>query len=388
MPIGNRFKVATVRGIPIYVATSWIYILLLYGFLTYSFYAGPLISPARALWITIFEGVLFFGGVLLHESAHAVAARGFGLPVAGITLVFWGGATETASSAKGPLGEFVISFVGPATTLLLAAAFWFAQRSVDPGLMRESLARLAGLNLLIGLVNAAPGFPLDGGRMLLAATWGLTKNRRTAVLVAGYGGIVVGAAMILGALYTFQRGNGLWVFLGYLGFVLISTGRGTPQRVQARDILAHGTAAEAMQPPAEQIPATTSLSEASAHWMRDQPERRFPVVDAGRVVGTVSMDSARKVGTRDPLRPVRDGMTPIDQVTVVAPNDRLDTVVESMAGGDALVLQDGRLLGAITPADIERWFQRRFVDPVGEQVDPGPVRPDPDAAGTPPRPDL
>ena len=265
------------------------------------------------MWFTIFEGTLFFGGVLLHESAHAVAARGFGLPVAGITLVFWGGATETASNAKGPLAEFVIAFVGPATTLLLSAAFWVAARNVDPGITRMVLGELAWLNLLIGGVNALPGFPLDGGRMLLAATWGFTKNRRTAVLVAGYGAVVIGIALIGAAILTFRGTTGLWLFFGYLGFVMLTTGRGTPQRVQARDVLAVGTASDAMRPPpTEQIPASISLSEASARWLRDEPDRTFPVTEAGRVVGTVSMDSAKKVGARDPLRPVRDGIDPAE----------------------------------------------------------------------------
>jgi len=387
MPIGNRFKLVTVRGIPIYVATSWIWIALIWGFAIYTNLQPAVSSPARAVWLTIFEGALFFGGVLLHEAAHAIAARGYGLPVAGITLVFWGGATETASSAKGPRAEFVIAFVGPATTLVLAAAFWFAARAVDIGLTRDILHELAWLNLFIGLANALPGFPLDGGRMLLAATWAITKNRRTAVLVAGYGAVVVGAALIGAAILTFRSTTGLWLFFGYLGFVMLTTGRGTPQRVKARDILARGTAADAMRPPpTEQIPASISLSEASVRWLRDAPDRTFPVTEAGRVVGTVSLDSARKVGGRDPLRPVRDGMTPLSQTTVVAPTDRLDDVVEWMGGHDALVLSKGSLVGAIAPADVERWFQKRFVDPIGEQVDPGSMRPDP--TEVPPRPDL
>ena len=104
MPIGNRFKVASVRGIPIYVATSWLWVAALYSFLVYTSFTNSIWqpTPVGAAGLTLFEGVLFFGGVLLHESAHAIAARAFGLPVMGITLVFWGGATETRANAKGP----------------------------------------------------------------------------------------------------------------------------------------------------------------------------------------------------------------------------------------------------------------------------------------------
>ncbi len=350
MPIGNRFKVASVRGIPIYVATSWLWVAALYAFLVYTSFTNSIWrpTPVGAAGLTLFEGVLFFGGILLHESAHAIAARAFGLPVMGITLVFWGGATETRANAKGPLAEFIVSAVGPLTTLVLSGIFAVAATQMEPGLMRQIVRELAALNLLIGVINLLPGFPLDGGRMLQAATWGATHDRRTAVKVAGYGAIAVGALMIGAAVLSFSNGTGLWLFLGYIGFVMISTGRGTPQRLALRDLLSVGTAADAMRPMPDQIPATISLSEALDGWLRANPERSFPVVDAGRVIGTVSMESARKVGSHDPLRPVRDGMAPLSQTPVVAPTDPLYDVLEITAGRDGLVLDDGVLVGART----------------------------------------
>jgi Zn-dependent protease len=381
MPIGNRFKVATIRGIPIYVATSWIYLAALYAFLIYTNLTNSRWAPTstKAVGLTLFEGALFFGGILLHESAHAVAARGFGLPVMGITLVFWGGATETRANAKGPLAEFIVSVVGPVTTLILAGGFAVIGSALEPGLTRQIVLSLAWLNLVIGGVNLLPGFPLDGGRMLQAATWGVTHDRRTATKVAGYGAIVVGAAVVAAAVVSFTRDTGWWLFLGYLGFVMISTGRATPQRLALRDLLSTGTAADAMRPMTEQIPATMSLSEALDRWLRDYPDRTFPVVDAGRIVGTVSMESARKVGARDPLRPVRDGMSPLSQTPIVAPTDPLYDVLEVTASREGLVLDRGVLVGAIGSADVDRWFQARARGATSATVDP---------TALPPRPDL
>jgi Zn-dependent protease len=379
MPIGNRVKVATIRGIPIYLATSWFYVVALYGFLIYTGLTNSrwAPTPAGALGLTVFEGGLFFGGILLHEAAHAIAARGFGLPVMGITLVFWGGATETRASARGPLAEFIVSVVGPLTTLVLAGVFAGIGMILDPSLTREIVLSLAGLNLVIGGVNLLPGFPLDGGRMLEAATWGATHDRRTATKVAGYGAIVVGVAMIAAAVFTFTNESGWWLFLGYLGFVMISTGRATPQRLAVRDLLAMGTAADAMRPMTDQIPATLTLSEALDGWLRRFPDRVFPVADAGLVVGTISMEQARKVGSRDPMRPVRDAMAPLTQTPIVAPTDQLYDVLESTSGREGLVLDQGVLVGVIGPADIDRWFQMR-----SRGVAPAP------RMTVPPRPDL
>jgi Zn-dependent protease len=378
MPIGSRVKVATIRGIPIYLAMSWFYVAVVYAFFIYTGLTNSrwAPTPAGALGLTLFEAALFFGGILLHEGAHAVAARGFGLPVMGITLVFWGGATETRANASGPLAEFIVSFVGPLTTLVLAGVFAVIGMGLDPGLPREIVTSLAGLNLLIGGINLLPGYPLDGGRMLEAATWGITNDRRTATKVAGYAAVAIGAAMIAAAVVSFTNDTGWWLFLGYLGFVMISTGRTTPQRIAVRDRLSSGTAADAMRPTTEQIPATISLSDALDGWLRRYPDRIFPVGDAGRIVGTVSMESARKVGSRDPLRPVRDGMTPLSQTPVVAPTDALYDVLEATASREGLVLDHGVLVGAIGPADVDRWFRSRMS--AGSEADPMAVPPRPD----------
>src|SRR5512134_2581285 len=140
---GNRWKIATVRGIPLYVSTSWFVIAGLYVWIRYDFYARTMgVESSEALTIAVLAAALFFGSVLVHEAAHAVMARGWDLPVSGITLVFWGGATETKASAKGPLGEFLVAFVGPATTLVLAGLFWIAA-GLTNGLVEETMSSLA-----------------------------------------------------------------------------------------------------------------------------------------------------------------------------------------------------------------------------------------------------
>jgi CBS domain-containing protein len=150
------------------------------------------------------------------------------------------------------------------------------------------------------------------------------------------------------------------VFFGYLGVILFATGRSMPKQVALRERLAPARVADVMRPPPATVPATISLAEALDHALRDDPEGVFPVVDAGRVVGTISMESARKVGSRDPLRPVRDGMLPLNRTTVVAPEDSLDDAFDWLAGKPALVLRDGVLVGALSPEDVERWYRSRY----------------------------
>ncbi len=360
---GRRFQIVTIRGIPIFVATSWLVVVGLYLFIEIDQLTASPWNPSsgEAVGLAILSSVIFFGGVLLHEAAHAIVARSFDLPVAGITLVFWGGATETRASAKGPLAEFLVTAAGPATTLALALILFAVEGRMEPSLAREIVRNLAFLNLLFAGLNALPGFPLDGGRMLLAATWGITRNRQTALKVAGVGGMVVGALFIAGAILALQDEIfGRAIFFGYLGVILFATGRSMPKQVALRERLAPATVADAMRPPPAAVPATISLTEALDHGLRGDPEGVFPVVDAGRVIGTVSMDSARKVGSRDPSRPVRDGMLPLNRTTVLAPGDALDDAFDWLAGKPALVLRDGILVGELHPEDVERWYRSRY----------------------------
>jgi Zn-dependent protease len=389
---GRRYKVATVAGIPIYVGTSWLFIA---AFFLYAQYlrlmdSFPRPTSTEALMLAVLGAVLFFGAVLVHESAHAAMGRRLGMPVAGITLVFWGGATEVKASSRGALGEFLVAFVGPFSTLVMAGILWVIADQLS-GLAADLVRDLAELNLLFAGINALPGFPLDGGRMLLAAAWGITGSRRTALRVAGYVGTLIGAVLAGVAVFAFAKESGYWLFLGYLAFIMIATGRAMDQRIALRDRLGQGRAADAMRPAPDTMPATMSLSEALDRNLRGAPDRAFPVIDNGRVVGTISLSSARKVGSRDPMRPVKDAMTPFAQTPTVSPEEPLDDVLEWLGGRDGLVItRDGALVGAIGPKDVEGWYRDRFV---GSQAGVGPqggarVAASTNADGVPPRPDI
>jgi Zn-dependent protease len=382
MLTGHRWKVATVRGIPLYVSTSWVWIAALYVWSQYNDLTLSRRVPAgsaEAVFLAILAAALFFASILAHETAHAVMARVLGLPVRGVTLVFWGGATETRADKRGPLGEFLVAFVGPATTLALSGVFWVAHVATS-GVISEIVGYLSWLSLIFAVLNALPGFPLDGGRMLLAAVWGLTKNRRTALRVAGWSGVLVGLAFGAAAVWFISDGVvGLGIFAGYIAAILISTGRGMEQRIAFRDQLIKGRVSEAMRPPPPTIPVTMSLAEALDHALRRTPDEAFPVVDeAGHVIGSVSMRSARRVGARDPLRPVREVVIPLNQTTVLDPEETLDGALEWLGGGSGLVVKDGVLVGAIAPRDVENWY-RRVIE--GRAVPTG-------FAALPPRPDL
>ena len=117
--------------------------------------------------------------------------------------------------------------------------------------------------------------------MLLAAVWGITKNRRTALRVAGYvrhrGRAWRSAPSRSGSWRT--ETSALGIFVGYIALILVTTGRSMDQRIALRDQLRRDASPTrcGLRPPT--VPATMSLAEALDHALRGTANQPFPVVD-------------------------------------------------------------------------------------------------------------
>ena len=75
-----------------------------------------------AYWIAgLSAAVLFYACLLAHELAHSLVARANGIRVAGITLWLFGGVSRLEDDPKRASAQALISFVGPLTSLAIAA---------------------------------------------------------------------------------------------------------------------------------------------------------------------------------------------------------------------------------------------------------------------------
>jgi hypothetical protein len=82
---------------------------------------------------------------------------------------------------------------------------------------------LAVTNVLLGLFNLIPGFPLNGGRVLRSIVWRLTGNLPQATRVASLTGQVIAYLLILLGIWLFFVGDildGIW--FGFIGWFLLS----------------------------------------------------------------------------------------------------------------------------------------------------------------------
>ena len=148
---GLRFHIA---GFPVSVPLGGILGVLLIAYL----WTPNFSEPGRSgITLAVVFAVLLYAGVLVHELAHAWAARAFGYPVHGITLWLLGGYTVYERRSSRPWPELVIAVIGPVSTLLLAAGCWVLAANTG-GSVSLLFGALAWTNGLLGVLIEAPWF--------------------------------------------------------------------------------------------------------------------------------------------------------------------------------------------------------------------------------------
>ena len=156
----------------------------------------------------------------------------------GITLHVFGGVSQLDAEPPTPRAELLIALVGPLTSFAIAGLCLVADRWIDgSGAFHAVAGYLVAINLVVGIFNLVPGFPLDGGRVLRAALWWWTGQLSAATRIASRCGSVVALALVaLGALRALAGDlvGGLWFVL--VGLFLHQAARSSWElmRVRAR----------------------------------------------------------------------------------------------------------------------------------------------------------
>ncbi|WP_217254769.1 site-2 protease family protein [Streptomyces sp. AC602_WCS936] len=368
-------------GVPVYVAPSWF---LVAALITWVFGGQldrvlPELGAARYL-VSLFFAVAFYASVLVHELAHTVAALRFKLPVRRIQLQFFGGVSEIEKEAETPGREFVLAFVGPLLSLVLAGVFYAALLPVEPDSVPGVL--LAGLmisNLLVAAFNLLPGLPLDGGRMLRAVVWKITGKPMNGTIAAAWVGRALAIAVLIGLpLLTQSLGSGaaddvgmdtvMDALLAAILAAIIWTGAGNSLRMaRLREHLPE-LRARALTRRAVPVPADTPLSEALRR-ANASGARALVVVDAdGAPVSLVR--EAAIVGVPEHRRPwvavstlaqdLTDGM----RVSAELSGEELLDALRANPATEYLVVEEtGEIYGVLSAADVERAFVKAMARP-------------------------
>jgi Zn-dependent protease/predicted transcriptional regulator len=385
--VGSGFRVGRVFGININIDWSWIFIFFLVTWNLASVFGGahPDWGVVSRWGVALVASLLFFLSVLAHELAHSLMARGQGMSVRSITLFLFGGVSNIQRHPPSPTAEFLIAIVGPITSIVLGLLFILTSGvSVfttggpleNPSEMISQLGPattlllwLGPINLVLGVFNLIPGFPLDGGRILRSVLWALTENLKKATRWASWVGqgiawimIVTGIAMMFGASVPFFGGgfvDGLW--LAFIGWFLNSASAQSYQRVVVQDLLEGVEVKRVMRTNAPTVTSDQSVSSLVHDHVMGTDDHAFPVVDGGSLIGIVALEDIRNVPKENwERKTVGEIMTPVAQVESVTEDDDASEALNMLQKRDVRqlpVMRGQELVGLLRRRDIIRWLQ-------------------------------
>jgi Zn-dependent protease len=324
---------------------------------------------AQAYWTTATAAaLLLFVSVLLHELSHALVSKTRGIPVEGITLFIFGGVTQISEDARTPGTEFAVAVVGPLTSLVLGAVLLVLGHVIDwPNEQVEAvLTYLGGINLLLGLFNLLPGFPLDGGRVLRALVWGRTKDFARSTVVATSVSRSIAMLMMVGGILATLSGAGFeGVWITFIGFYIDRSASNAQRQAAVRTFLSGVTVRDAMRTEVTTVVPALPVAALVEDYITKSHQRSFPVFGGSRLWGIVTLTDVAHV-PRDRWYEVRveEIMTPRVRLKTARADAPLEEVLGDLqhAGVKQLVvLEDDpeRVAGMISRADLMDFLQVR-----------------------------
>jgi Zn-dependent protease len=359
------------RAFGIDVRVHWSFVLILvYGAFIFG---GGTSNPITGALYGVLVTILLFVCVTLHEFGHALVAQYFQVKVSNITLLPIGGVANLERMPDKPMQELLITLAGPLVnfalavvllpiTLLLMAASP-AGVPASPGELLRAIQQpgavglvgyLLFTNILLGLFNLLPAFPMDGGRILralLAMTLPYVRATQLAVLV----GRVIAVLM---AFWGLASGN-IWLLL--IAFFVYVGGSGEREAVESKAVLRHYIVEQALTPSAVNLYSSERLNRA-VDLIMNSYQTDYAVLDLGsKFIGVLTrprlIAALREYG---PDARVIDVMEPAETIPVVPSTMNLSEVWEAMVGRGTRVVavkDHGVFRGLVTLEDLSEVFQ-------------------------------
>ena len=356
----NSITIGHVAGIPVRIHFTWLFAAIYLAVVFARQFAGLAraadvadaeLLPPWAWGILLMLGL--FAGVLLHEFGHVFVARRGGIKVRSVTLMMLGGVSEIGAVER-PRLEWVMAAAGPAVSLLLALVLYLGYRAIghaSPDL-KFGLFYLAQINLVIGVFNLLPAFPMDGGRVLRSALvphFGAVRATRIAAGVGKAFGVLLVLVGILG-------GN-LWLL--FIGVFLLVGGDAESRATEATAALRGLLVSDLFVRRVATIDRAATVADAAAVLLDERADACI-VTDGEQAAGLITRARVAAIPVRRrPEIALASVMVPLRSVEA---GDDLAAAMRSLddLGLDAIPVREGaRFVGSLGREDIVRGLQLR-----------------------------
>ncbi|TLX84041.1 MAG: site-2 protease family protein [Thaumarchaeota archaeon] len=224
--------IAKVKGVKIRIHFTFLIVFALVTW-TLSDQLIPILLPGLTyviyLSVAVVGAIVLFGSVILHELAHSIMATRYGIKVRQIILFIFGGVSDIEEEPRDFQKEFKIAVVGPLTSFGLAGIFSLSSFLVESIAGSDSLIILQAIdvilyygalvNIMLGVFNLIPAFPLDGGRILRSVLIKRNRDFNTATRIVVRTSTLISYALMAIGFITIVTGS----FVGGFWILLIST---------------------------------------------------------------------------------------------------------------------------------------------------------------------
>lgn len=362
------FKIATIRGVDIKLHVSLLFILFYIvlvasarfpsvveeaGLNAASVFGGPL------LWGVIFA-VALFTSVLLHELGHVFVAQSMGVHVRGITLMMLGGVSEMGSMPQKRFQEFKVSIIGPIVSFAIAGGLFALKYFIEEPNVALFSYWLGRVNLVLGIFNLLPAFPMDGGRVLRSLISARHGNLRATQISVKIG---KGFALVF-AIIGFLQFNILLMLIAAFLYVAATSelalveGKRMLREVKARDV------AKRVEPLRDNLAV-----EAAAREMVRSHNLVLPVLTRNGEAALIGIESIRGLPSEKRYEIlVSDVMEKVERI--LDADDQIDDILPELAANPFRALpyrEMGKIVGLVRYSDLSELLLLRSLNKSHEE---------------------
>ncbi len=294
--------------------------------------------------------VLLFFCILLHELGHSYIAKKNNIKISSITLFIFGGVSQIEDIPRNPKVEFTMALTGPLVSLLigvvLLAVYFLFRPILSLGSPYLLLIFLVGIiNIVLGVFNLIPAFPMDGGRVLRAifarhrnyimATRSAVSIGKILAILMGFFGLIANPWLILIAFFIYigaseeEKATELSVLL---------------EGVKVRDIMSTNV-----------VTVTPDITIAQlVRLLFEKKHMGYPVVHSDKLVGVVTFSDVQKV-QRENWDSVRVSQVMTKDVITLKPDDESIDAYKLLSThkiGRILIKDNGNVVGIISRTDL------------------------------------
>jgi len=316
--------------------------------------------------MAVIAALLLFASLLAHELSHSIVAKRNKLPIHGISLFIFGGVAHMDKEPPSPGVEFKMAIAGPLMSFFLAFVFFgLTQAMYNIGFPRVALSitnYLFILNLVVGVFNLIPGFPLDGGRILRAILWQYYDDIKKATAIAsGFGRAFAFLLIGLGlfSLFTGSIISGIWFI--FIGFFLQEAADVSYRQVVMKKILGGLKVKKFITRNVITVPANIKLHQLVDDYFFKYRHASFPVLEDDTLLGLVTLHDVKEVAKdRWEETSAKDIMIPLNKELVIKETAEAMDALAKLARngiGRLLVIEDSKLIGILSQRDIMRLFE-------------------------------